>query len=102
MPVATIGGTVAGFAMIWVMKRLFGFFVRMQSSGTLNVQNTVGQPGIVYLKIPADGAGKVQVTVQNRLEEFTAVSEEKEEIPTGATIKVVRVISGDRLAVVKA
>lgn len=99
--VSTLGGTIAGFGMVWVMARLFGFFLRMQSSGTLKMENAVGQEGTVYLKIPSGGTGKAQVTVQNRLMVLDAISEGRVEIPTGARIRVVRVLNGGTLAVVK-
>jgi membrane-bound ClpP family serine protease len=73
----------------------------LQSSGTIDVQNAVGQEGTVYLTIPADGTGKAQVTVQDRLKVYEAVSEYGEEIPSGERIKVVKVVSGNILVVEK-
>jgi hypothetical protein len=98
---STGGGTVAGFLMLWVMKHLFGFFVKMQSSGTLNMANAVGSEGKVYLKIPAEGTGKAEVVVQGRLQIFEAISADKLDLPTGTPVKVVRIISGETVAVQK-
>ncbi|OQA23767.1 MAG: hypothetical protein BWY59_02539 [Verrucomicrobia bacterium ADurb.Bin345] len=73
---------------------------KLQSGGgTLNLQNAVGREGTVYLTIPANGAGKVSVVVQNRLGEFEATSESGEELKTGTSIRVVGV-TGDKVLVV--
>lgn len=64
--------------------------MRLQSDGTLDVRNALGQRGSVYLTVPArgQGTGKVNVTVQEQLREFEAVTEERSPIPTGAEIVV--------------
>lgn len=99
--VSWLGATGAGFAMLYAMKQIWTLFLRLQSSGTIKMQNAVGKEGQVYLRIPADGTGKAEVTVQDRLQIFDAVSERKEELPTGTPIRVVRIIGGEVLAVEK-
>lgn len=99
--VSSIFGTGSGFVMLLAMAWLFMSFKKMQSSGTLVMKNAIGKEGTVYLTIPGDGTGKVRVAVQDRLQVFDAVSDQKQDIPTGARIKVVGVISGETLSVVK-
>jgi len=92
VPIAA--GTVAGLLTVWVMKKIFQFAGSLQSSGTMNLQNAVGQEGTVYLTIRPGKSGKVQVTVQDRLSVLEAITEGNEEIKTGQTIRVVRVAAG--------
>lgn len=87
--IASVGATAVGLGTAWVIAKLMTMMIGMQSSGTLDVKNAVGQEGTVYLTIPADGIGKVQIDIQNRLQEFEAVSNDNTEIKTGKQIKVV-------------
>lgn len=87
-------GSVAGLITVWIMKKIFQFATSLQSSGTLNLQNAVGQEGTVYLTIKPGQIGKVQITVQDRYSILEAVTEKDEEIKTGQTIRVLKVIAG--------
>ena len=87
-------GAVAGLATVWVMKKIFQVAGSLQSSGTMNLANAVGQEGTVYLTIRPGKSGKVQVTFQDRLSVLEAVTEGSEEIKTGQSIRVVRVSAG--------
>jgi len=93
-----LGGTIAGLATVWVMKKIFQMAGALQSSGTIDLQNAVGQEGHVYLTIRPGQTGKVQLTVQGRLSVLNAMAEGNEEIKTGQRVRVVR-ISADTLVV---
>lgn len=93
-----VAGSFAGYISVWIIKRIFDFMIKMQSSGTLEMSAAVGAEGEVYLTIPKGGAGKVMVNFCGRLREFEAMSENGEEMKTGVRIKVVR-ISGSTLMV---
>ncbi len=95
------GGLIAGVFTMWLVAKIFISMKRLQSDGTLDLKNAVGQDGTVYLNIPADGIGKVQVVVQERLKVFNAVSGKKEKIKTGESIKVIKVINGNIFVVEK-
>ena len=73
---------------------------QLQSSGTLDPGATVGSRGRVYLRVPADGApgGRVLVDVGARQLECKAVTDGPE-LPVGAVVQVVGVVSGDVLQV---
>lgn len=92
VPIAA--GTVAGLLTVWVMKKIFQFATALQSSGTMNLKNAIGQEGTVYLTIRPGQSGKVQVSVQDRLSVLEAVSDGNEEIKTGESIRVVRATAG--------
>lgn len=99
---ASVGAaTIAGVLAAWVIALLFRGMGRLQSAGDYNPKQAVGQRGTVYLTIPADGAGKVSVTVNNRLSVLDAVAQDKQAIKTGDAIQVVDIVGGNVLVVKK-
>ncbi len=90
----------AGFAAMLVVAYIFYLFIKLQSSGTLNLNNALGNTGEVYLVIPGDkaGVGKVQMKVQGSLRELDAITT-GESIPTGAPIQVIDVLENGMLLV---
>jgi len=92
---------VAGVITVWIIVKLMSLLYGLQSSGTMDVKNAIGAEGTVYLNIPEGGCGKVQVSFQNRLVEFDAVSQDGSELKTGTHIRVV-FMKGDNLVVEKA
>ncbi|MHC4881830.1 MAG: hypothetical protein ACYTEN_03320 [Planctomycetota bacterium] len=98
VPIAS--GTAAGLLTVWIMKKVFQYATSLQSSGTMDLNNAIGQEGTVYLTIRPGDIGKVQVNVQNRLSVLNAITEGTEEIKTGADIRVVK-IKADKLVVEK-
>lgn len=95
------GGTAAGLLAVWIISFLFAQMKRLQSEGTLDLQNAVGASGSVYLVIPKEGSGQVQVPVQGSLRIFDAVSADKKMIRTGEKIQVVGVVDQKTLVVEK-
>jgi len=95
--VALVGGGIAMYLVHWVMK----LFKTLGNDGTVQINRAIGQTAKVYLSIPADrqGAGKIHVTVQERLMDYAAVTSHPEILRTGATVKVVGVIGGNTLVV---
>lgn len=96
LPIALFVGWCAMYAVHWMMQSLH----RLKSEGTARIEYSVGQPGSVYLRIPASrgGAGKVTLTLQNRTMEFQAVTS-GDAIPTGARIVVTNVLGPDTVEV---
>lgn len=87
--ISAAGALAAGVASMWLIAKLFSLMLGLQSSGTVDIANAVGQEGSVYLTIPPGGTGKVQVVVQGRLLEYEAVSDEKTALAPGDTVLVV-------------
>jgi hypothetical protein len=83
----------AGLGTTWVIGKLFEAFNKVQHSGTINLNNAIGQEGTVYLSIPADAPGKIRVVIQGRLKVVDALSEDKKPIPTDAHIRVVGLVN---------
>lgn len=93
---------VAGVGAMWLVAKTFALFRKMQSSGTLNLNNAVGQTGRIYLSVKPDAPGKIEVAVQGRLQIFDATSETGEALPTDTRVVVVRVESQNVMVVKRA
>jgi hypothetical protein len=96
-----IGGILAGLVTVAITGLIFTQMKRLQAEGTINIQNTIGKEGSVYLTIPKNGSGQVQVIVQGSLRIFDAISNNKAVIATGEQIRVTGVASGNTLIVEK-
>jgi membrane protein implicated in regulation of membrane protease activity len=88
---ALAGSTLAGLAAVWLIGKLFQGAARLQSSGNLPTRAALGSTGTVYLTIPENGTGRVNINLRGHLREFDAVAEDGAKIPTGTAIKVVQV-----------
>ncbi len=95
------GGGAAGLLTMLLIARLFSAMMRLQSDGTIRVQNAIGQEGVVYLRIPVDGIGKVQITIQGGLKIFDARARCREIVQTGDRVKVVEVTPENMVIVEK-
>lgn len=95
--VSVIVGILLVTVVMWIIKWLSG----MQQTGNIDVhKSAVGCEGKVYLTIPGErkGEGKVQITINNAVREYDAVTD-GETIPTGKAIKVTEVINDYTLLV---
>lgn len=99
--VTVIGGMVAGLVTVAVTGLIFTQMRRLQTEGTINIQNTIGTDGSVYLTIPKNGTGQVQIIAQGSLKIFDAVSRNRNMIATGEKVQVVGVAGGNTLIVEK-
>lgn len=99
--VTVIGAMIAGLITVAIIGLIFSQMNRLQTEGTIRIQNTIGTAGSVYLTIPKDGTGQVQIIVQGSLKIFDAMSKDKIKIATGEKVQVVGVASGNTLIVEK-
>jgi len=99
--ITILGGAIAGLVTVGATGVIFSQMKRLQTEGTIKIQNTVGSEGTVYLTIPKNGTGQVQVIVQGSLKIFDAVSSNKNQIATGEKVRVSGVASGNTLIVEK-
>lgn len=97
LAIALASGFAALYLVGWTMRGL----TRLRSDGTVRIKNTLGQNAIVYLTIPGRRAdkGKITVTVQGRTMEYEAETEH-DELPTGATVRIVAVVGPETVEVV--
>lgn len=93
-PAAVVVGLVCGGAAMYGVHWLMQLMYRLGQDRTLRMSHAVGQRGTVYVPIPAgsQGEGKVQINVQDRIVEYAAVTREPEELPTGVSVVVTRII----------
>lgn len=95
------GGMIAGLITVAITGLVFSQMKRLQTEGTIDIQTTIGTEGSVYLTIPKNGTGQVQLIAQGSLKIFDAVSNNKTVIATGEKIHVLGVTSGNTLIVEK-
>jgi len=95
-----VGGGV-GLVGMWIVAKGFSVMNRLQSSGNINIYDAMGEEGTVYLRIPAEGTGKVTVTVSGRLMVMDAVSHDRVDLQTGDRVSVAEVINGRLMSVRK-
>jgi hypothetical protein len=94
-----LGAITAGVFTAWCTGMIFLSMRRLQSDGTLVIENAIGKKGTVYLSVPEKGTGSVTVPVQGAMRTLDAVSEKGVRIPTGSLITVVGVAAGSILVV---
>ena len=92
---------VVGVVLVFIVMLLFKWLTDMQQSGNINVfKSAVDCEGTVYLTIPGEraGEGKVQITINNAVREYAAVTDGPT-LKTGQRIRVVEVVSANTLLV---
>ncbi|MBR1706141.1 MAG: NfeD family protein [Bacteroidales bacterium] len=90
-----------GIGLVALVMYLFKWLAGMQQSGNINVwKAAVGCQGKCYLVIPAErsGVGKVQITINNAVREYNAVTD-GDTIKTGTPVKVTEVVDANTLVV---
>lgn len=95
--IAIIAGLGAMYGVFYLMRTVY----RLAQTGNLRITNAIGRTATVNVSIPAgsEGLGKVQVKIQDRLEEFPAITSAAEKLNAGAKVVVVSVVSGNTLEV---
>jgi membrane protein implicated in regulation of membrane protease activity len=93
LAIALTAGVGAMFGMYWLMRAISG----LQSSGNQRISAALGRRATVYIPVPGDrqGAGKVQLSMQNRIVELQAVTDEPDRLKTGETVEVVAIAGSD-------
>ena len=92
---------LVGIVLVAIVMLLFKWLTDMQQSGNINVfKSAVDCEGSVYLTIPGEraGEGKVQITINNAVREYAAVTDGPT-LKTGQRIRVVEVVSANTLLV---
>ncbi len=79
-------------AMYSVAKLLFASR-KLTENGTLDIRNSLGHSGRVYIPIPANqkGGGKINLNLQGRFVECSAITLENQLLPTGTLVRVIDV-----------
>lgn len=100
--VTLIVSILSGLAMMVVMASLIYYINKLVSSGTLKLENAIGNVGEVYLTIGANRSkiGKVHVNVQGALRELDALADSNETLKTGTVVEV-KDITGTGILIVQ-
>ena len=93
-------GAILGFAVMVLIAKLIQMSRKLTENGTLDIRNSIGEIGTVYIPIPAasQGHGKVVLKVQNRFAEFDAVTTAEAALASNTQVRVTDV-RGDLLVV---
>jgi membrane protein implicated in regulation of membrane protease activity len=91
---------VIGSAFVYVFFLVISQLHKLAEDNSFKINNTLHKTAEVYLRIPARmaGKGKVMISVNGAYHELDAMTEQQE-LPSGSTVKVVRIESGNILIV---
>ncbi len=103
IPVALIVGFILGGGAMYGVAKIIQLMGRLAESGNIVAKTYLGETGTVYIPIPANGTGtgKVNISLGERYVEFTAITEEKNELKSGETVRVTDIRSESILVVEK-
>ena len=95
--------TAAGLVAMGLVAFAFWGILQLQAKGNLDYRYSIGLQGEVYLTVPPQrsGMGKVSITLQERLVEADAITDETEKLSTGSRIRVVGLEGNNVLLVSK-
>ena len=90
-----------GLLTLFVIAYLMRAMSKLQSNGTIDVENCIGKVAQVYIPIPpsGEGSGKVSLTVQEKFCEFSAITPSSSQLRTGAYVRVTAVSEAGVLVV---
>lgn len=80
-----------GFLTLVGIAYIMKLAVKLQDNGNIDLGSAIGKVGTVYIPIPENmsGAGKVNLTVQERFIEIGAVTTAGRKLATGESIRVI-------------
>jgi hypothetical protein len=92
---------LVGLLLVVIVMGLLYALSKTTQSGNIDITNAVGCPATVYFTIPAagKGAGKVQMSIQQAVREYDAVTEADEPVRSGSMVRVKSVIDAHTLLV---
>ncbi len=92
--VAVAVGVLFVVVFFYLRKQMF----KLESNGAFDINNCLDKTADVYLRIPASGKGKIQISVNGSVHELDAFST-GDAIPTGAKVRVVEIIDSSTVKV---
>jgi hypothetical protein len=97
LPLGAVAGLAATVGTAWLTRLMLG----LDQSGSLQMEDAVGQAATVRVSVPAGraGAGRVQLGLQGRTLELKAVTPEGA-IATGTAVTIVGLVDNDTVEVV--
>ncbi|MDW7661738.1 MAG: NfeD family protein [Bacillota bacterium] len=101
--IVAIISVLIGAIFVAISMGLFYLVSKLQRSGSLRIQNTIGLVGEVYIPIPPnrEKSGKIMMSVQGALMELEAYTDDIEILRSGTQVEVVGIIGTSKLLVTK-
>lgn len=92
---------VVGFSLMMLIYGIMRSLIRLQSDGTLDYANAIGQTATVYLTIPPtqQPGGQIEVMIQGRLVTAQALYKGELSLAPGTKVNVVEKIGSTTLMV---
>ena len=92
---------VVGLIFMSLIAFLLFQMMKLNRDNTFRVEQTIGLPADVYLRIPANRkqTGKITVSLNGSTHELEAVSDT--DIPTGAKVRIKEIVQGETVLVEK-
>ncbi len=97
----TLLALIVGFLFVGIFVFIYRQTRKLEHNGAFNIKMALGRTADVYLRIPAagDGKGKIQMSINGAVQEFDAVTDGEELIPTGHKVRVTEIIDGETVRV---
>jgi len=89
--IAVVIGVFCGIISFMALNYLFRFLIRNEENVNWKMEDARGQKGEVYLRIPPNGEGIVQIDINGAMRELKARARNEKEIKTGDKVRVVDV-----------
>jgi membrane protein implicated in regulation of membrane protease activity len=91
-PVLAVGiGIASGVLAFVILSYVFKTLLQYESNVNYSMSDALYESGEVYLKIPNNGSGIVNINVKGATREMKAKSKNKKQISTGAKVMVVEI-----------
>lgn len=84
-------GVVSGLIAFFILSKLFQLLMRNEENVNWTMDDALFSEGSVYSRIPSEGSGIINVSINGVNRELKAKSSESLEIKTGSTITVISV-----------
>ena len=85
-------GVVVGVVIVYLLSKLLVFLMSQTEFNSYDIEDSIERTGKVYLKLPVDGHGIVQVVINDGVKDFKGKSYNNKEIPTGTEVIIVDVL----------
>lgn len=91
-----------GLCAIFILRMMFTGARKLISKGyVFNIKDAEGRIGSVYQRIPANGSGKIILSMNAVNHELEALSEDFQEIPSFVKVKVIKALAENKVLVSK-
>lgn len=100
---ALVIGFAIGLAAAILVAIMYHQAMKLESSGNINYNAAVGKTAIVYIRVPKEksGKGKVSITLQDRLVQIDAMTNDKEDLLTNSYVEITDTVDENTVVVTK-